>query len=74
MARYNKEDIDPDLKRVMAQFCNIIIPGHDKKPGYINVREKVKLTGKDRRTYYHWKNCESFPPLKTFLSLLNKNK
>ncbi len=61
-----------EIELLMKKFCNIIIPGHDNKPGYINVKKKVLLLGKDRRTYYNWKNGDSQPSLKTMLKLLNE--
>lgn len=59
-----------NLQKLMADFCNIVMPGHDKKKGYINVTRKVKELGKDRRTYYNWKNGDNVPGLKTMVNLL----
>ena len=60
-----------ELKKFMGEFCDIIMPGHDKAKGYINVTHKVKSLGVDRRTYYHWKNCESYPRLPDLVQRLN---
>lgn len=64
--------MNPDIIRIMRDFCNIVMPGHDKPKGYINVKEKVKSLNVDRRTYYHWKNLEAFPRLKDMMNLLNE--
>jgi len=63
---------ETELKRVMQQFCNIVMPGHDKKKGYINVKKKVEELKVDRRTYYHWKNGQACPRLGDFLKRLNE--
>lgn len=60
-----------EVKNLMAEFCDIIMPGHDKAKGYINVAHKVKSLGVDRRTYYHWKNCEAYPRLPDMIKRLN---
>lgn len=61
-----------NLNQIMDRFCDIVMPGHNNKKGYINVKSKVESMGVDRRTYYHWKNGESFPRLPDFVSRLNK--
>ena len=61
-----------NLTELMGKFCDIVMPGHGKKKGYINVKERVKELGKDRRTYYNWKNGESFPRLPDFVKKLNE--
>ena len=60
-----------NLSQIMDDFCNIVMPGHDKKAGYINVRKLIKALNKSPKTYYNWKNKESYPHLSEFVKLLN---
>ena len=61
-----------DIENLMKQFCNIVMPGHNNKRGYINVKKKVEDLNVDRRTYYHWKNGDVTPRLKKFVKLLDE--
>jgi len=61
-----------NLKQVMTKFCDIMIPNHDNKQSYVNVKGKAKALGIDRRTYYNWINNEAFPRLPDFVRRLNK--
>jgi len=71
MARKNKSDYSQEMQSLMSEFCNIMMPGHDKAKGYINVRRKVEDLNVDARTYYHWKNMEAVPRLKDMMERLN---
>ncbi len=59
-----------NVKKLMTEFCKIVMPGHDKARGYINVKKKVELLQRDRRTYYNWKNGDNTPKLPTMIELL----
>lgn len=61
-----------NLKKLMTEFCDIVMPGHDKARGYINVRKKVQMLNVDARTYYNWKNFESVPRLPQMLEKLEQ--
>lgn len=64
--------MNPELKRFMADFCDVVMPGHNKAKGYINVKKKLADLLVDRRAYYHWKNCECFPRLPDIFKRLNE--
>lgn len=54
----------------MNQFCDIVIPEHRKRRGYINVKAVCERLGIDRRTYYHWVNGDSVPSIRVMADLL----
>lgn len=55
---------------IMKVFCGIVMPGHKRKPGYINVKKISDDLGVDRRTYYNWLNSQAAPSLAKFIRLL----
>lgn len=62
---------EAELEKIMKRFCDIVMPGHNKKRGYINVRKKVEALGVDPRTYYHWKKRQYIPRLKDLIARLH---
>jgi len=62
--------IPDSLKPLMQQFCDIVIPEHKKRRGYINVKAVCERLGIDRRTYYNWVSGASTPPLRVMAELL----
>lgn len=72
MARKKRSDYSKEMQNLMDEFCNIVMPGHNKAKGYINVKQKVEALNVDARTYYHWKKMESIPRIKDMMSRLNE--
>lgn len=62
----------PATRKLLTQFCKIILPQERKDNCYINLRTRIAEKGIDTRTFYLWKAGEVAPLLETMVKMLDE--